>query len=149
MKNYQKNFVKDDNTSSAQYKEKFTSAWITEGINNDTILYAEELGRMLAEGPFKMTTSQIRNFFGEVKRIQMSRIENNKPAFLLLKPKLAYAATRADKRQGITLFKNVMESAIDAVQIDQLQNASARFQNFCDFLEAVLAYHKAAGGKEN
>ncbi len=120
----------------------FKKEWITDRITETAISEAESFGRALHDGRF--TTSQIRNFFGEVKRIQMKGISGNESAFLLLKPKLAYSAKRASAR-GAEDFKKIIDQAIDSVQCGQA-GADKRFQNFCDLLEAILAYHKAAGG---
>lgn len=120
----------------------FKKEWITERITESAISEAESFGKALHDGRF--TTSQIRNFFGEVKRIQMKGLAGNESDFLLLKPKLAYSAKRASAR-GADDFKRVIDQAIDAVQCSQ-GGADKRFKNFCDLLEAILAYHKAAGG---
>jgi CRISPR-associated protein Csm2 len=61
--------------------------------------------------------------------------------FMLLKPKLAYAAARADE-DGAHQLSAVLTWAIDEVGSDK-----AKFARFVDFFEAVLAYHKAAGGR--
>ena len=121
----------------------FKKEWITERITESAIKEAESFGIELKKGDF--TTSQIRNFFGEVKRIQMKGLAGNESDFLLLKPKLAYSAKRA-KVKGASDFKQVIDQAIDAVQCSQAE-ADKRFKNFCDFLEVILAYHKAADGK--
>jgi CRISPR type III-A-associated protein Csm2 len=58
---------------------------------------------------------------------------------------LAYAEARVKSKTAnsrIEDFRKVMEKAHVSVQ------NSTQFQNFVDFLEAVLAYHKAAGGKD-
>lgn len=123
----------------------FKSTWITEGIRAEAIEYAEELGKQLIDLQF--TSSQIRNFYGELKRIQMGDIKNNKASFLLLHPKIAYAAKRS-KSDGAMLFKEEILKAHAAVNIDQ-QDPSKSFQNFCDLCEAILAFHKAHGGKDN
>jgi len=66
---------------------------------------------------------------------------------LLLKPKIAYAAQRADS-PGIRDFKAVMEKALGAVAFDNEKGVSKRgFDNFADIFEAIIAYHKVAGGK--
>ncbi len=79
----------------------FREQWITIGIKGDAIDYADKLGQRLVQERF--TTSQIRNFYGELKRIQLKGIDNDKQksAFHLLHPKLAYAAKRAEKSGGI------------------------------------------------
>jgi len=98
---------------------------------------AEKLGENFRRGD--LTTSQIRNIYGMVKKMEMDGFNANK--FVLFKPKLAYAAARAD-RKGAYQFKEVMTWAIDEVDRDD-----RKFVNFVDFFEAILAYHKAAGGK--
>lgn len=98
---------------------------------------AEGLGPRLQQG--RLTTSQIRNIYGMVKQMEMRGFDANE--FVLLKPKLAYAAARADT-QGARELKDVLTWAIDEVGNDE-----ARFGRFVDFFEAILAYHKAAGGK--
>jgi CRISPR-associated protein Csm2 len=120
----------------------FEASWIKEKLNSGSIDFAEEFGGYLKETKF--TTSQIRNVFGEVKRIQLKGFEDNKTSFLLLRPKLAYAAKRANTK-GAEAFEKVMQQAHMAVDADQ-EGSGKRFLNFCDFMEAVLAYHKAKGG---
>lgn len=50
---------------------KFDPDWIIKGFNNNTLKFCEKFGKYLVIG---MTTSQIRNDLGEVKRIQLSGI---------------------------------------------------------------------------
>ncbi len=98
---------------------------------------AELLGPRLARGG--LTTSQIRNIYGMVKQMEMRGFDPNE--FVLLKPKLAYAAARADT-EGARQLKGILTWAIDEVGNDE-----AKFARFVDFFEAILAYHKAAGGR--
>jgi CRISPR-associated protein Csm2 len=98
---------------------------------------AETLGPRLYQS--RLTTSQIRNIYGTVKQMEMRGFEANE--FVLLKPKLAYAAARADT-SGARELKDVLTWAIDEVGDDE-----TKFARFVDFFEAILAYHKAAGGK--
>lgn len=125
------------------FTTKMDPTWIKSKIDRNGILFAEEFGAALASKGFGMTTSQIRNFFGEVKRIQMNGFEkeSSQTAFLLLQPKLAYAAKRA-KNDYVDEFRKVMDIAHLAVGTEK------EFQNFVNLLEAILAYHRAAGGKE-
>ena len=101
---------------------------------------AEELGKRLSRD---VTTSQIRNVFGAVKTMEMDMDKGkfNAHEFVLLKPKLAYAAARANN-QGARQLKNVLSWAIDEVGDDE-----TKFVRFVNFFEAILAYHKAAGGR--
>ena len=75
---------------------EFSKSWIETGITDDCIRFAEGFGSHLERNRF--TTSQIRNVFGEIKRIQMSGFDNGRTDFLLLKPKMAYAARRAQDK---------------------------------------------------
>jgi len=126
----------------------FQSDWIVTGIKKDAIEYAEKLGATLKEEGF--TTSQIRNFYGELKRIQLKGIEDAKArsSFHLLHPKLAYAAKRAEKKpgRGANRFKDEILKAHSAVNIDN-DDYKHRFSNFCDLCEAILAFHKANDGR--
>jgi CRISPR-associated protein Csm2 len=65
------------------------------------------------------------------------------PKLILLKPKLAYAVGRNSKVKGLEILRDILGSAIDLVA----EKKEPRFQNFCRFFEAILAYHKAEGGK--
>lgn len=127
----------------------FSDAWIKESITDECITFAEKFGEHLKNNGF--TTSQIRNVFGEIKRIQMAGFADNKTDFLLLKPKMAYAARRAQDKDrnatGAADFERAMKLAHTAVGA-RMDGDSHRFENFCDFIEAILAYHKAAGGRD-
>lgn len=56
---------------------------------------------------------------------------------------MAYAAGREGKNLGVQLFKFFFDDAYTYV------NDEKTFKNFCNLIEAVLAYHKAYGGEEN
>jgi CRISPR-associated protein Csm2 len=133
----------DNRSSERNWLSEFQTKWITEKIDRDGIKFAEEFGRYLKNN--MLTTSQIRNIFGEIKRIQMAGIKENQTAFLLLKPKMAYAVARDGKR-GLDQLTKVVNKAFDSVAIET-DKAENHYQNFVDFFEAILAYHKAAGGK--
>lgn len=114
---------------------------IAQIINGDVVKLvnvAEKLGSHLNNR--ELTTSQIRNVFGLVKKMEMAGFDHKK--FILLKPKLAYAAARPGASNGIRDLKKVLTGAIDNVGNDE-----SKFQTFVEFFEAILAYHRAAGGK--
>jgi len=102
---------------------------------------SDKLGKQFKEGD--LTTSQIRNFFGEVKKIQLQGFANpaNQRRFILMIPKLEYSAKRASK-PGMTALKETLKAASKYVSGDE-----ANFRRFVEFFEAILAYHKAYGGK--
>lgn len=124
--------------------------WVSDpkGLPADAVNYAEELGKTLVDlgtngrpGFNKMTTSQVRNFFGEVRRIQMKGFDANRAAFVMLKPKLAYAVARARRENKIHTFKEVVVEMLPHV------STSGHYENFVNFLEAIVAFHKANGGE--
>lgn len=119
--------------------------WIKQGINKEAVLFAEKLGEELADkNNYRrdaMSTSQLRNFFGEVRRIE-SNVEKHEKAFYMLRPKLAYATARAKKHNKIHRFQEV----IDYLLLE-MKPQKDQFENFVKFLEAIVAYHKVNGGE--
>lgn len=133
----------DTNNSTPNYSaiiNSYKSEWITAGANQEFVEFAENTGKAMAEG--KLTKSKIRSIYGEIKRIQAGGFEKMKSSFYLLKPKVAYALGRDDSNQGLQLFKQVFDKCYPDV------NDEHSYENFCNFFEAILAYHKAFGGKD-
>ena len=118
----------------------FESSWITREATPQLVDYAEKAGQFMAKNG--LTNSKIRSIYGEIKRIQMGEFEKEKSSFFLLKPKVAYALGRDEKNEGLKLFKLIFDQAAESV-CDQKS-----YQNFSNFIEAILAYHKAYGGKD-
>ncbi len=126
------------------------NAIIVQGDAATLVTEAEELGKQLFQQ--RLSTNQIRNIFGTVRRIEMNwperpqdeaerqRITKAQRELLLLKPKMAYQAKR-ERGRGVKDLTDVLTQAIDLVEGDR-----SRFQHFVDFFEATLAYHKAHGG---
>lgn len=103
-----------------------------------------------------LTTSQIRTVFGELRRIQSNGLnskvgdssqKDEKTSFIMLRPKLAYAVKRHNKK-GLSNFYDFFLKAHGAVDLNSSDKGEAHFRNFMSLLEAVLAYHKFHGGKE-
>lgn len=134
-------------------KDLIPQTEITEKVTNVTVEFAKRFGAYLGRDgrrsfnddkgkskeikESKLTTSQLRKFFGEVKRQQMSGYDQTD--FVLLKPKLAYAVGRAkDANAKINDFYFVISKAIDNVSTE------VHFKNFIKVFEAIVAYHKAA-----
>ena len=123
-----------------------TDANATEKLVNS----ADALGRELKKNG--LTTSQIRALFGEVRQIEaqwsMGK-ENRQRAlrrFILLKPKMAYRA-RKERVQAVQDLVAVLTPAVDEVLKSRVEEEQDRnFRHFVEFFEAILAYHKAAGG---
>lgn len=114
--------------------------WIKNGANEEMVSFAEKCGRDLASG--NLTNSKIRSIYGEIKRIQGAKdFEKTKSSFYLLKPKVAYAQGREPLNMGLKLFKEIFDGAFSLV------NDNKTYENFCNLMEAILAYHRAFGGK--
>jgi CRISPR-associated protein Csm2 len=106
------------------------------------VKYAEDLAKEIVRD---VSTSQIRNAYGTVKKLEMQSVFDNKAyrELLLLKPKLAYARGRSSKKETFKKLEDALSAGIDAVDVKQPET----FKRFCNFFEAILAYHKAHGGK--
>jgi CRISPR-associated protein Csm2 len=116
-----------------------------------TIRWADDLGQSLAKN--RLTTSQIRNFFGEVRQIQLTWDQGPEAAYrraVLLIPKLGYHAKRARGRaqRGLTELERVLAPALELVAEAPKAQQRTYFMNFVDFFEAILAYHKKHGGRD-
>lgn len=116
-----------------------------------TVRWAEQLGKTLAQA--KLTTSQIRGIFGQVRQIEMAwspddtdspYAEAAKRSLILLTPKIEYQAGREAERKKYAV-RELAEILIPAIKM--VGGDRANFQRFTDFFEAILAYHKAAGGE--
>ena len=125
---------------------------------------AEKIGDKLVLA--NLSASQIRGIFGTVRRIEMDwvmpslqqqqaeAVRRAQREFALLQPRLAYQAKRAleKKSPGVKLLSDELTPAIKLVlkaKADKPDIYYQRFRNFVDFFEAILAYHRAFGGKNN
>ncbi|MBS1744805.1 MAG: type III-A CRISPR-associated protein Csm2 [Bacteroidetes bacterium] len=129
--------------SNAQWANDIKK-WVTDGINKETIIYAEAMGKKLKDDG--LTTSQIRNVFGEMRKIQLNGFEEEMSSFLLLRPKLAYAAKRQNAK-GMDAFYELFCTAYDAINTEDKKNSPKQFDQLLQVMEAVLAYHKYYGGQ--
>jgi CRISPR-associated protein Csm2 len=116
-----------------------------------TVRWADELGQSLANN--RLTTNQIRNFFGEVRQIQLTWDQGPEAAYrraVLLIPKLGYHAKRARGRaqRGLEDLERVLTPALELVAEAPETQRRTYFMNFVDFFEAILAYHKKYGGRD-
>ena len=139
-----------ESAADKKFKElenQYDSNWIKNGANESVIKWAEDSGRFMAENG--LTSSKIRNIYGEIKRIQMGGFDKEKSSFYLLRPKVAYAYAREEKskNEGIKLFKKLYDRISGDI------DSTNEYNNFCGLIEAILAYHKAAmvelGKKDN
>lgn len=132
--------------------DKATMQEILNGNVERLVICAKQIGEKLKQE--RLTTSQVRSFFGEVRQIEAEVHGDLKELpetayrrLVLLRPKLAYQAQRerdARKGEGVAKLEAVLSPAIEIVGKDV-----RRFRCFVDFFEAILAYHKAAGGRDS
>lgn len=134
-------------------KDLIPDSEIKNNVTEQSVAFAERFGRHLGhtEASFdekgrkssdeKLTSNQLRKFFGEVKRQQMQGF--NKTTFVMLKPKLAYAVGRAFANSGNKYFKIKDLYIVLADAIDKVSDEKS-FNNFISIFEAIVAYHKAA-----
>lgn len=102
--------------------------------------WADKLGAIFKSA--KLSSSQLRGFFGTARTIEQQGFDSAKShrQFILLLPKLQYAARRANVL-GMDGLCAVLSESIRLVN-----NQTANFKRFVEFFEAILAYHKAYGG---
>jgi CRISPR type III-A-associated protein Csm2 len=112
-------------------------------LGNEAERLAEEITRSK-----KLTTSQIRNFYSEVKNIENLLKANNNlweklyGRIKLIKAKAIYNANRGQKSLNISKeFKEFICQAIDKITPDE--NGKKNFTIFCQLFEAVVGYSSA------
>ncbi len=127
--------------ASHKFKElRFNQVWIKTGATIEMVDFAQKAGKYMADNG--LTSSKIRSIYGEVKRIQMKQFTEERTAFYLLKPKVAYAvgrekATNKNNMEGLKLFQLIFNECFPHVTDNKT------YKNFCDLMEAILAYHKS------
>ena len=58
---------------------EFKTIWISDKVDEDMINFTEKAGKTMKQKG--LTTSQIRNVYGEIKRIQVAGLEKEKTSF--------------------------------------------------------------------
>ncbi|MFG6098458.1 type III-A CRISPR-associated protein Csm2 [Leptothoe sp. ISB3NOV94-8A] len=106
----------------------------------DLVKHAEKLGPVLRQQ--RLETNQIRKFLDAINQLKARLITSSfneiEADIILLKPKLAYAATR---QNAVEPLKRVMTAAIEKTRDEH------DFKRLVQLIESIIAYHKAAGGK--
>lgn len=107
----------------------------------DLVQHAEQFGPYLKQQ--RLETNQVRKFLDAINRLKSVLAQENDFAkieteVVLLKPKLAYAAAR---EQAAKPLSQVMSKAIDKVE------SKEDFERLVQFIESIIAYHKAEGGR--
>jgi CRISPR-associated protein Csm2 len=124
------------------YTKGFFANAVSGGINNNFIEDAKIFGDFIHND---VTTTQIRNVFGSVKKMEVKGLLDLS-GLLLLKPKIEYANKRANKKR-FREFADELIEAIDSVEKAEIKKREQCFKNFCKGFEAIIAYHRASGGK--
>lgn len=133
---------------------KLKQEWIQVQTTDETVEWTKSFGKYLQQneerGSSALTTSQIRKFFGELKRIQADP-ERNKEDIPLLKAKLAYAVGRdmvERNRQMVnkTKIKEFYEELEKGINFIRPNNTKDLFR-FINIVESTVAFHKYFGGK--
>lgn len=117
---------------------------LSKGINLEVIEWAHGFGEYLGTNPGKLTTNQLRKFFGELRRMEAEPPgEGSTPPapqdLLMLIPKLAYAVGRARKDNNSSKVEDFFKELSHGIS---RADTYAKFKNFVKIVEAIVAYHK-------
>lgn len=97
--------------------------------------YIECVKRYVEKDSRKISSSQLRNIFSRIKKIKEFK------ELYLIRPKLAYLSGRASEMEMKRLL-----SLLDYL-IKEVDN-NKKLEEFKNFFEAIIAYHKYYGGKD-
>lgn len=111
------------------------------------VQWAEALAQKLQDVK-DVKMAQVRDIFDELRQIESLWTRNAEAALHrlhLLKPRLAYRAARIEKLRPLA---EVLRQAIDeVVSAGKEEDKRERFRRLMEFVEAIVAYHKAHGGE--
>lgn len=123
-----------------------TSIMTTDKNGSELVTFAQQTASQLVNA--SLTRSQIRGIFTEVRKLEAiweSRPIEAQRRLNMLKPKLDYQTARIP---AVKTLKDVLTQAIDEVnKAPSDEERSRRFRVFMDLFEAILAYHRAQGGR--
>jgi CRISPR-associated protein Csm2 len=111
----------------------------------ELVKFSEQVADRLVKD--NLTRSQIRTVFTEVRQIEGNWGSPNKEAvhrLSMLKPKLFYQSARTPT---VSYLSQVLNEAIDEVIKAPADKQDLYFKRFVDLFEAILAYHRAKGGR--
>ena len=132
--------------------------WIRQGITEESIQWAKKFGGYLcnktesdddnksggnndAKDKKPLTTSQLRKFFGELRRIDAD-FDKKYQDVLMLRPMLAYAVGRDGRKTKLEVFSDTLSEGIKFIRLKDEVHRKADFKNFLKLFEAIVAYHK-------
>lgn len=151
----QSNQPKKQSNQSKEPIEKEIVQYINSELNDfqnypirKMVEHAEKLGPKLKNN--RLETNQIRKFLDAINRVktklaqnadeadQEQRFQSIEPEIVLLKPKLAYAAARKTEAEPLNQVISIAISKVHSID---------DFNRLVQFVESIVAYHKAEGGK--
>jgi len=117
-----------------------------EASGGELVKFAEQTAITLVKN--NLRNAQIRNIFTEVRKIDALRMQDPDAALRrlqMLKPKLAYQAAR---QKPVKHLQDVLTEAVNQVaKVQDPEDREKAFDRFMDLFEAILAYHRANGGR--
>lgn len=129
--------------------ERFKTEWITDKFMYATTIHAGDFAKYLKDG--KLSRTQVRNFFEELRRIERGGVEKFAEHIRFLPHKLGYVKSRWEGKDNVVpqayAFEQILRKAVLAIPEDA-QAAAIPFSRFVAYFEAVLAYHRYHGGKD-
>ena len=112
----------------------------------ELVSFARQTAQQLVRN--NLTRTQIRNIFTEVRKVESMWEANPNDAMRrlnMLKPKLDYQTARSKQ---VRVLRDVLTEAINEVEkAPTEEERDDRFRRFMDLFEAILAYHRAEGGR--
>jgi CRISPR-associated protein Csm2 len=128
---------------SDQITSRFNQDWITIGVDDDCMNLCEKLAIDMVNA--RISSSFLRNIFGELRRIEAGGFDKHRTEFVLLRPKLAYTCGRAIERNNNAKDELKALQELYKLSAQKVTNALC-FQNLVSIMEAIIAFHKANGG---
>lgn len=138
-------------------REAVTEKPNAEPIPADYVDKAEEIMEELCSSKKKITTSKIRkilSFVSDVYNIEMLRSdeslsEKSRTMLTRMRIRIAYEAGRNNKDKD----KDTKEFILNAKLLNYIKHIEKtadrkEFMKFCEYMEALVAYHRYYGGKD-
>ncbi len=136
--------------NSKPQEEELPKDFVINGFNNlreDLILKeTKEIARVFANSK-KLTTSQMRMFFNEVKALQ-SKIDGDKCSFDRNYPFILMLKSKADykyKNGNGTISKSFRDFIYESVDYIKDNKSVETFENFCIVFETIIGYYAGFG----
>ena len=157
--NYQRNNYQRDNYQDSQQKkasQKFADEKFFERVENDFAQVAESVVLKLEKdknGNIALNTNQIRNVLDLINGVSEKVTLHNgediscfKNEILYIRVKLAYIYGKSKQSDGVKDF-------IDKSELIELLlcvgTSKQKYQIFAKYVEALVAFHKYYGGKDD